>query len=132
MNISKTVEHYFNQKNFGDHFTGCGIFILKNDGQIIHRYPDFKDDSSVGALMGGVWQAAMTLTQFMDKDIEKHDFRLGFDTASTGVYILPFTGNKYDFYIGLLYKDKVNPAQLKNNLRGLRDDLEKYLVENFK
>ena len=105
------------------------LFVLRHDGQILYRYPNLQEDMSVGALVGGAWQAAMSLSLSMDKHIKEERFRFSFDTSNTGIYVLPVGIQEEHLYMGLLYKMDDNPAELKNKLRILRNHLKSYLGE---
>lgn len=107
------------------------VFVCRQDGVILFKKDGIGlkvNHSSVGALLGGVWQAASTLASFLPNKANREPFRLSFDTSSTGVYILPFEMGKTDYYMGLLYFDEVNPGFIKNRLRDLLMRLEDYLT----
>jgi len=108
------------------------VFVCRQDGVILYKKDGIGlsvSHASVGALLGGVWQAASTLASFLPENEKREIFRLSFDTSSTGVYILPFQMKKEDFYLGLLYNDEMNPGFIKNRLRDLMMRLEDHLSE---
>ena len=75
-----------------------------------------------------MWQAAQSLSSLLKKEDNFYEFRLGFDTTETGLYILPFKLKGNDYYISAIYNDVDNPARLKRNLRLLKENLEIYLT----
>lgn len=108
------------------------VFVCRQDGVVLYKKDGIGlsvSHSSVGALLGGVWQAASTLASFLPESKKREIFRLSFDTSSTGVYILPFQMKSNDYYLGLLYNDELNPGFIKNRLRDLMMRLEEYLAE---
>ena len=129
MDIPQRLNTFFINKGLADWPSLKALFVLRHDGQVLYRYPELKEDMSMGALVGGAWQAAVTLSRFIDEHIREEHFRLSFDTSDTGVYVLPVGYLQESLYIGLLYKEELNPAQLKNSLRILRNNLKSYLGE---
>ena len=127
MGITGCLEEFFSDTDFRDDPAVKALFVLTRDGQMAYRYPIFENDVSVGALVVGSWQAVMAVSDFMDEGVEEEDFRLSFDTSDTGIYVLPLCRGEGDFYVGILYEGHINPAQLKNRLRVLRDGLGSYL-----
>lgn len=97
------------------------IFLIRKDGVLIYsNVSDMGlDQQSIGALLGGCWQAVMALADFLPKT-ESGYFRLSFDQSSKGVYILPLEYEDNDYILGLLFSHVTNPAVLKLKLRNLR------------
>lgn len=129
MGIVDNFNEFFVKRVVGRHFAVDSIFVLRRDGQIIYRYPESGDDStSPGVLLGGAWQAALGLARLIGESQEEENFRLSFDTTDTGLYMLPFRrAEEEPYYMGVLYRECLNTAKLKNRIRMLRDDLEEYL-----
>jgi hypothetical protein len=98
------------------------VFVCRQDGHLVYNRDHMNmgvEHSSIGALLGGVWQAATTLASFIPQEEKQDLFRLSFDTSSQGIYILPFEQNEEKYSLGLLYKNEVNPGFLKSRLRDL-------------
>jgi len=127
------------EENFIPHFknifensywpTHYQLFVCRNDGVILYQNTDRDnnlDSHSIGALIGGVWQAAKSLSDFIPGPDLKDGYRLSFDTSSQGVYILPFSLNGIEYYLGAIYKDEKNPAKIKNLMRSKIFSLEKH------
>lgn len=128
MNINTIVKQFFVENDF--HKLASKMAVVRNDGVIIYANTEnFNESYSIGALVGGVWQAAEALNSLVSKESNIFDFRLSFDTSEQGIYVLPFVLNKKTFYICAIYKDMNNPAVLKNRLRNLKDTLSFYLDE---
>ena len=122
---------FFAGKNLCENLVLESLLILRGDGQIIYRHPKTKGNASMGALMGGTWQAASSLSHFIGGGGEQDEgLRLSFDTPEKGLYMLPFQNEGEGLYMGILYRDCLNSAKFKNELRKLRDDLEEYLGKN--
>jgi hypothetical protein len=136
-NYSKKINRFVAQKASDILNDNCKVFLCRSDGVLIyqnHFEDDNLDKDSIGVLMGGVWQAAKALVDFIpeeDSSLKQGDFfRLSFDTSSRGVYILPFSIHKSEYYIGVIYFDEVNPAPIKAGMRKMLHQLEDYLEES--
>lgn len=128
MNLSKIIKQFLEENDF--HMLADKMAIVRNDGIVLYsNAEDFEESSSIGALVGGLWQAAQSLNSIVSDESDILDFRLSFDTSNKGIYILPFNINKKDFYICGIYSDVNNPALLKRNLRNLKENLSNYLLE---
>lgn len=104
------------------------LFFVRNDG--ISIYDSGHDDSTqaVGALSGGLWQAAEALMNMIDAKTGPMEFRLGFDTSSQGVMIVPVNFQGTTYFLGAIYHQCLNPALLKRQVIQLQDELEKNLL----
>mgnify|MGYP000215068281 CR=1 FL=1 len=65
------------------------LFFVRNDGISIYDSSQDASTQAVGALSGGLWQAAESLMKMIDAKTGPMEFRLGFDTSSQGVLIVP-------------------------------------------
>lgn len=135
-NYSKKINRFISQKSSDILNDNCKVFLCRSDGVLIyqnHFEDDNLDKDSIGVLMGGVWQAAKALVDFIPEENhslkQKDIFRLCFDTSSRGVYILPFSIHKTEYYIGVIYFDEINPAPIKAGMRKMLYQLEDYLEE---
>lgn len=131
-NLNSEMNDYLDEYLSGGALDRFSVFVCRQDGVILYKRDGIGlsvSHASVGALLGGVWQAASTLASFLPENEKKEIFRLSFDTSSTGVYILPFQMKKDDYYLGLLYNDEMNPGFIKNRLRDLMMRLEEHLSE---
>ncbi|TNF28923.1 MAG: hypothetical protein EP319_08105 [Deltaproteobacteria bacterium] len=130
--LNSEMIDYLDEYLSGGALDRFSVFVCRQDGVVLYKKDGIGlsvSHSSVGALLGGVWQAASTLASFLPESEKKEIFRLSFDTSSTGVYILPFQMKNNDYYLGLLYNDELNPGFIKNRLRDLMMRLEEYLAE---
>ncbi|MFT6631586.1 MAG: hypothetical protein ACJAS4_001537 [Bacteriovoracaceae bacterium] len=128
MNLNLLVEKFFNENDYNR--IADKLVVMRHDG--INVYSNCEDQfeaSSIGALVAGLWQAAESLSSLLKKNDEFFEFRLGFDTSSEGLYVLPFTIMKSTYYVCAIYSESNNPAKLKRNLRLLKDSLEVFLSE---
>lgn len=128
MNINSLIETYFNENDY--HKLAARISVVRKDG--ISLYSNIEDKfetSSIGALVSGVWQAAQTLNSMVHEKSDFYEFRLGFDTTQTGLYILPIRILEEVYYICAIYEGEINPAKLKRNIRLLKNNLELFLSE---
>lgn len=101
------------------------LILVRQDGVIVYEQDKNLSDSdkqSLGALMAAAWQAAKAMTSFFPK-AENDYFRLGFDTSDSGVYVLPIEAAQEKFYLGVFFKNELNPAILKNKLRKVTQEI---------
>ena len=109
------------------------FFIFRRDGIVLYtnNKKDKVNHSSMGALFGGLWQAAETLVQYVP--VENQDgFRLSFDSSNSGIFILPIPFAKEPLFLSAIYSSQRNPALIKNNLRTLKNflmDKESFIVQ---
>lgn len=107
------------------------LSFVREDGIILYtNFPNELEAKSIGALVGGVWQAARSLASFTTKK-DVLDFRLSYDTSSDGIAIFPLCfENQYYFLCGI-YKDELNPAVIKQQLRLLQGRLSEFLIDGL-
>lgn len=152
--IPQFSKRYFEDYSDIAHLRECSLFMVRQDGLMIYHKNGLGDKiepNSIGALLGGLWQAAQALAGFIPDVQESESFRLSFDTSSQGLYVQPIMIEKESYYLGLLFADEINPAQIKAKLRllsrnflqyleseldglkdeGVRDDGEDYLFKNI-
>ncbi len=141
-NIPKYVETFFKSCEIDEKLNRYSFFLIRYDGVVLYHNNNLANSiskSSIGALLGGVWQAAKALSDFIPKDKKSEDqnegFRLSFDTSSQGVYVLPISVGSEELYLGLIYHNEINPGFVKNKIRemaaGFSEYLEQELKENF-
>ncbi len=119
MNLKQTIHHFVNTQTQLDNLD---FFIVRQDGIVLYEH-SMLDAQIAGALISGVWHASHALMSLLPLTSEK-EYRLSFDTSNQGVYILNFKMVGQDFYLGLLFKEEINPAMLKNKLRDFVTKLE--------
>jgi len=119
-----SVQSFFNEISFEQN-----ISLIRHDGIVLYSNEknDFKKQT-VGALVSGVWQAAIALGNLSSKE-DLYEFRFSFDTSENGVYILPIRLNNKEYYLSLIYNGIKNPAVLKNKLRNIRLNLIGYWAD---
>lgn len=128
MNINTLVKQFFVENDF--QLLADKISVVRSDGVVVFSSTeDFNESYSIGALVGGVWQAANALNTIVSKKSDVLEFRLSFDTSSEGIYILPFDHNDKHYFICSIYKNEKNPAVLKNKMRNIKQTLSFYLKE---
>lgn len=128
MNFNGVVRQFFVENDF--HKLADKIAVVRTDGVLVFsNTDDFNESYSMGALVGGLWQAAEALNSLVSADHDIFDFRLSFDTSAQGIYVIPFGHSKRTYYICAIYKEVNNPALLKNRLRNLKDTLAFYLED---
>lgn len=126
MNINLFIKQFFIENEYQK--LANRVVVLRGDG--IDLYSNIEDKfetSSICALVAGLWQAAKSLSSFISTNNDFFEFRLGFDTSSSGLYVLPFNFRENEYYICAIYKESDNPALLKRHLRLLKQNLETFL-----
>lgn len=133
--IPKFSKRFFEEYSDIDRLKHCSLFMCRADGVLVYHKNGLGDQvehDSVGALLGGIWQAAEALIQFLPKSKKAEDYRLSFDTSSRGVFIQPIVLKDETYYLGLLYDDELNPAMVKSKMRILAMNFKKYLEQELK
>ena len=134
--LSELFKKFFDERS-GDLFKqNIQVLIVREDGLMIYRSEDCSagaglDVFSVGALIGGVWQAARSLTHFMD-EFSEDESQLHFGTSSRGFFLLPLHVDGEEYTLGTVYENCLNPGKLKNMLRLLRDHMEELFKTSWK
>ena len=127
MNFGELIKDFFEENEFNR--LAQRVSVIRHDGIDLYTNIDNKlEASSIGALVSGLWQAAQSLSRIIEDQTDFFEFRLAFDTSSSGLYVLPFSIEGNDYYICAIYTDKDNPAKLKQYIRQLKESLESYLV----
>lgn len=129
-NLPKLVTQFFDSCEINKNLDRYYLFLIRQDGVVLYHNKNINDSThkaSIGALLGGVWQASKALAGFIPNESATDVFRLSFDTSSRGVYILPVYFHDEEFYLGLIYHDEVNPGFLKSKMRELGDQFKFYL-----
>lgn len=134
-NILKYVETFFQSCEIDEKLNRYSFFLIRHDGVVLYHNNNLANSlskSSIGALLGGVWQAARALASFIPKEESKEGYRLSFDTASQGVYIVPINVGEEELYLGLIYHDEVNPGFIKNKIREVASSFSEFLEVELK
>ena len=134
-NIPKYVETFFKSCEIDEKLKRYSFFLIRYDGVVLYHNNNLANSiskSSIGALLGGVWQAARALADFIPKEESKEGYRLSFDTSSQGVYIVPITVGSEELYLGLIYHDEVNPGFIKNKIREMASSFGEFLEQELK
>ncbi|MFA6237262.1 MAG: hypothetical protein WC635_08065 [Bacteriovorax sp.] len=133
-NIPKYVEAFFKSCEIDEKLHRYSFFLIRYDGVVLYHNNNLANSlskSSIGALLGGVWQAARALADFIPKENAKEGYRLSFDTSSQGVYIVPINAGSEELYLGLIYHDEVNPGFVKNKTREMATGFGEYLEQTL-
>jgi hypothetical protein len=129
-NLISDLKNYFIKNKLHKTLAANQVFICRGDGQVIYKnqkYENELDSLSIGALIGGVWQASSALSAFLPESPTGDNFRLSFDTSSRGIYILSCKIDDKEYYLGCIFTDTINPGQLKLSMR----ELKKHINNEF-
>lgn len=133
--IPKFVNAFFESCEIDKTLSRYSFFLVRADGVVLYHNENLVkgiNKASIGALLGGVWQASKALSDFIPQKNESDVFRLSFDTSSQGVYIIPISVFQEEFYLGLIYHGEVNPGFLKNKIRELAYAFSEYMHRELK
>ena len=122
-NVTKYVESFFKSCEINDKIQRYSFFLIRHDGVVLYHNNNLANSltkSSIGALLGGVWQAARALASFIPKEESSEGYRLSFDTTDQGIYIVPIKVRTEELYLGLIYHGGVNPGFIKNKISLLK------------
>jgi len=100
------------------------LFVTRDDGITIYDSVQNQSTTSVAALVSGVWQASEALMGLVNSQADVLDFRLGFDTSSQGIFLVPLEISGKRYFFGAIYTDQVNPGQLKRKIAMMKDELD--------
>jgi hypothetical protein len=140
-NIPKYVETFFKSCEIDEKLKRYSFFLIRYDGVVLYHNNNLANSlskSSIGALLGGVWQAARALADFIPttqeglKEESQEVYRLSFDTSSKGVYVLPIKMGDEELYLGLIYHDEINPGFIKNKIREMAINFGEFLEHELK
>jgi hypothetical protein len=132
--IPKYIEQFFKSCEIDERLNRYSFFLIRYDGVVLYHNDNMENPlskSSIGALLGGVWQAARALASFIPEETEEV-YRLSFDTASRGVYVVPVNVRTEEFYLGLIYHNEVNPGLIKNKIRDMAHGFTAYMEGELK
>jgi hypothetical protein len=137
--VPKYIEQFFKSCEIDEKLNRYSFFLIRHDGVVLYHNDNVENPlskSSIGALLGGVWQAANALASFIPADHQntkgQEVYRLSFDTASQGVYVVPAQVYKEEFYLGLIYFGETNPGVIKNKIRGMAAAFTEYMEGELK
>ncbi len=119
-NLPKLAHEFFSEVADLSQLTNSSLFLCRSDGVPLYVKNELNsefDDASVGALLGGVWQAARAMASFIPNSSMEEEYRLSFDTSDKGIYIVPVDLDGEEVYLGLIYFNEVNPGMVKAKLR---------------
>lgn len=128
--IPKYVESFFQSCEIDAKINRFSFFMIRYDGVVLYHNNNMGNSlskSSIGALLGGVWQAAKALADFIPKEKRNEGYRLSFDTSEQGIYIVPIECEHEELYLGLIYHDEVNPGFIKSKMREIAGSFSEYL-----
>ena len=132
--IPKYIEQFFKSCEIDDKLGRYSFFLIRFDGVILYQNKEphhTLSQSSIGALLSGVWQAARALASFIPNNSEEA-YRLSFDTASQGVYVIPIKVFNEELYLGLIYFDEMNPGLIKNKIRDMAILFSEFMENELK
>ncbi len=109
------------------------LALVRKDGMIYVSTLSDKSSFyySLGALAGGLWQAAVSLIKSSNLK-GKNDLRLHFESTSEGFIILPLIKNDDELYLCCVYEDMINPAKLKRQVILLQQELQEQFNQEKK
>lgn len=133
--IPQFVKNFFDSCEIDEKINRFSFFVIRQDGVVLYKNKTSAnklDDTSIGALLSGVWQASRALAGYIPKNQNQEGFRLSFDTSSQGIYIVPVACESDELYMGVIYHEEVNPGFLKNKMRDLAMSFSNFLEGEFK
>jgi len=128
MNLNAAIKLFFNENDFQK--LSDRILIIRSDGLTLYSNGcnDF-ENATTSALVSGLWQAAKSLNSMVKSEEDFQDFKLSFDSRENGLFIMPFLLNKEEYYLCTIYKEVMNPAKLKRDMRLVKENLEVFLKD---
>lgn len=122
MNVADRMKLILEPKRGG---INARLFVTREDGITIYDSVQDQTTTSVSALVSGVWQASEALMGLAHPNQDVMDFRLGFDTSSQGIYLMPFSLKGKRYFLGAIYHECVNPGQLKRQVVMIKEEMDR-------
>ena len=122
MNVAERMKLILEPKRAG---INARLFVTREDGITIYDSVQDQTTTSVSALVSGVWQASEALMGLAHPKQDVMDFRLGFDTSSQGIYLMPFSLKGKRYFLGAIYHECVNPGQLKRQVVMIKEEMDR-------
>jgi hypothetical protein len=119
LNIAEKVKQLLEPKQVS---INARLFVTRDDGITIYDSVQNQTTTSVAALVSGVWQASEALMGLVNKDSDVLEFRMGFDTASQGIFLVPLQISGKRYFLGAIYTGQMNPGQLKRRVAMLKEE----------
>ncbi len=101
------------------------LFVAREDGITVYDSVQNQTTTAVSALVSGVWQASEALMGLAHPNQDPLEFRLAFDTSSQGIFLFPITVGGKRYFLGAIYRDCLNPGQLKRQVAMVKDQLNR-------
>jgi hypothetical protein len=95
-------------------------FLIREDGIILLSLGKelSKDvEQTVGSLIGGAFQASMSVLLHSGNSDSPGDLSLSFGNSSSGFYIVPLEVGVQKLFLAMSFSDVANPGKLKNKLK---------------
>ena len=122
INVAERIKLILEPKRPG---INARLFVSRDDGITIYDSVQNQTTTSVSALVSGVWQASEALIGLTQSSQDVMEFRLGFDTSSQGIYLMPFMLFEKKYFLGAIYHECVNPGQLKRQVIMIKKEMER-------
>lgn len=113
MSLNQQINHLYDRhvEDIKHHH----IFITRDDATIV--FTNKKHTGSQASLVAAAWQAVSELKKINNLQEESKDFRLSFDIADQGVYVLCFRFLDQNYFATMIYKNVTNPALHKRKFK---------------
>jgi hypothetical protein len=122
MNVAEKMKFILEPRQAG---IKARLFVTRDDGITIYDSVQNQTTTSVSALVSGVWQASEALIGLTQPNQDVMEFRLGFDTSSQGIYLMPFSINGKKYFFGAIYHECLNPGQLKRQVVLIKEEMDR-------
>lgn len=125
--LQKGIENFLSDTKSKSHLVfDHTVFVCRNDGLVLyfHTKDQNINKNSIGALVGGLWQAGKTVVDIFGRETNPTSYRLSFDTSESGLHILPFEVNGTEYFMGLHFSEMLNPGMVKNKMKILMNKMK--------
>ena len=117
-------------------FDKHSFYFVREDGLVLFQYSfDSMSDlnaASIGALIGGVWQASNELGSNVAIGAGD-DLKLSFGSSDSGVYIIGLdNSDNQKMFFCCMYQKEINPGLLKMKVGKLGEKISKRFDEHMK
>jgi len=97
-----------------------GAYLFRNDGIVlmsVGKNTSKGTGQTIGSLIGGAFQASLSVMGQLNSDSEKVTNILSFGTSSSGIYVVPLMNQQT--YLGITYQEVKNPGKVKNKFKNI-------------
>lgn len=127
-NLQDAIRSKLNSVPIKSKLVAHHVMIANQDGICLFSNKQEASNISMGALLGGVWQASKALLDVRSIKAGQ-ELRLGFDDGETGFCVVALELASRPCYACLVFENEIAPGALRTQLRHWCDELSEALKD---